>query len=171
MTAPELKKVQDYIDGFRLGLKAFEMDEDTRTSELAAAALGVEVGQIAKSILFMADGEPVLVVASGDMKIKSGRLKRLTGASKIKMADPETVKSVTGFEVGGVCPLALPQRVKIYLDDSMKRFAVVYAAAGTHRSVLPVNMEQLQTITGGEWADLTGFSSDQEAFQHELADS
>lgn len=100
MKAPELKRVQDYIDGFGLGLEAIELRDDIRTSELAARALGVEVGQIAKSILFMADGAPVLVVASRDLKIKSGRLKRLTGASRIKMADPETVKNVTGFEAG-----------------------------------------------------------------------
>lgn len=161
MEVPELKRVQDYIDGFGLGLKAFEMEDNTRTSELAAAALGVEVGQIAKSILFMAGGDPVLVVASGDVKIKSGRLKRLTGASKIKMADPRTVKEYTGFDVGGVCPLALPYKMKIYLDESMKRYPLVYAAAGTQRSVLPVNMEQLKTITGGEWAELTGANGEE----------
>ncbi|MFZ5632525.1 MAG: YbaK/EbsC family protein [Bacillota bacterium] len=159
MTAPEIKKVQDYVDGFGLGLKVLEMKENTATSELAAAALGVLVGQIAKSILFMADGEPVLVVASGDVKIKSNRLKRLTGASKIKMADYETVKKITGYDVGGVCPLALPQKVKIFLDDSMKRFPVVYAAAGTASSALPVNMDQLRLLTGGEWADLTDVNS------------
>lgn len=161
MEAAALKRVQDYIDGFGLGLKAIEMEDNTRTSELAAAALGVEVGQIAKSILFMAGGDPVLVVASGDVKIKSGRLKRLTGASKIKMADPQTVKEYTGFDVGGVCPLALPHKMKIYLDGSMKRYPLVYAAAGTQRSVLPVNLEQLQTITGGEWAELTGANGEE----------
>ena len=151
----KLKRVQDYIDGFGLGLKAFELEETTRTSELAAAALGVEVGQIAKSILFMADAQPVMVVASGDVKIKSGKLKRIAGASRVKMADAPTVKEYTGYDVGGVCPLALPVRMRIFLDQSMKRFPVVYAAAGTPRSVLPVKMDQLETVTGGEWADLT----------------
>lgn len=160
MSAPEIKRVQDYIDGFGLGLKVMEMDENTGTSELAAGALGVKVGQIAKTLLFMADGAPVMVVASGDVKIKTNRIKRLTGSSKVKMADPETVRRITGYNVGGVCPLALPERMKIFLDDSMKRFPVVYAAAGTSRSALPVTMDQLQEITGGEWADLAGLNGE-----------
>lgn len=149
-----IEKVQSYLDQYKMGLKIIEFEESTSTSELAAAALGVEVGQIAKTLVFMGDGRPVLVVASGDTKIKSGKLKKLLGVSKVRMADPETVKQVTGYPVGGVCPLALPQKLPIYLDDSMHRFPVVYAAAGTPRSALPVNMEQLQHITGGEWADL-----------------
>lgn len=156
MTAPEIKRVQSFINQYDLGLKVMEMDENTGTSELAAAALGVEVGQIAKTLLFLADGSPVMVVASGDVKIRSSRLKRLTSSSKIKMADPETVLRVTGYGVGGVCPLALPVKLPIFLDQSMKRFSVVYAAAGTARSALPMNMEQLQAVTDGVWADLSG---------------
>jgi len=155
MSAPEIKKVQSYIDRFGLGLKVMEMEDNTGTSDLAAGALGVEVGQIAKTLLFMADERPVMIVASGDVKIKTNRLKRITGASRIKMADQASVKRITGYDVGGVCPLALPERITIYLDQSMKRFPLVYAAAGTSRSALPVDMDQLQTITGGEWADLT----------------
>jgi len=155
MSAPEIKKVQSYIDRFGLGLKVMEMEDNTGTSDLAAGALGVEVGQIAKTLLFMADERPVMIVASGDVKIKTNRLKRITGASRIKMADQDSVKRITGYDVGGVCPLALPGKITIYLDQSMKRFPLVYAAAGTSRSALPVDMDQLQTITGGEWADLT----------------
>ena len=152
----ETARVQEYIDRFGLGLRVMELEDNTGTSELAAAALGVEVGQIAKTLLFMADGSPVMVVASGDVKIKGGRLKRLTGASKVRMADPETVKRITGYNVGGVCPLALQEKVNILLDQSMKRFPVIYAAAGTARSALPVDTDQLQIITGGQWADLSG---------------
>ncbi|MFZ5642137.1 MAG: YbaK/EbsC family protein [Bacillota bacterium] len=156
MSAPEILRVQKYIERFGLGLKVMELDENTGTSELAAAALGVEVGQIAKTLLFLADGEPIMVVASGDVKIKSGRLKKLTGSSKVRMADPDTVNRITGYSVGGVCPVALPGKIRILLDDSMKRFPVVYAAAGTARSALPVDMEQIEIITGGEWVDLSG---------------
>ncbi len=149
-----IKKVQSFIDQYNMGLKITELEESTSTCELAAAALGVEVGQIAKTLVFMADERPVMVVASGDNRIKSGKLKRRLGVSKVRMADPETVKRVTGYSVGGVCPLALPDKLPILLDRSMHRFPVVYAAAGTPRSALPVTMEQLQKITGGEWADL-----------------
>ncbi|MDD4334013.1 MAG: YbaK/EbsC family protein [Desulfotomaculaceae bacterium] len=149
-----IKKVQMYLEQFDMDLKIMQFDESTSTCELAAAALGVEVGQIAKTLLFLADGNPVLVVASGDNKINSKKLKRLLGASKVKMADPETVKRVTGYPVGGVCPLALAEAVPVLLDDSMYRFPVVYAAAGTPHSALPVTMEQLETLTGGKWSDL-----------------
>lgn len=149
-----IKRVQDYLDKFNMGLKPLEFEESTSTCELAARALGVEVGQIAKSILFLADSEPVLIVASGDVKIKGGKLKKIMGASKVKMADMDTVLNVTGYAVGGVCPLALPQKLKILLEDTMHRFPVVYTAAGTPRSALPVTMEQLAVITDGQWADL-----------------
>jgi Cys-tRNA(Pro) deacylase len=149
-----IKKVQSYLDQYDMGLKIIEFEESTRTCELAAKALGVEVGQIAKTIVFQADGQTVLVVASGDKKIKTGKLKRLFGANKVKMADPETVERVTGYPVGGVCPVALPDKLPILLDETMHRFPVVYAAAGTPNSALPMTMEQLQRITGGQWADL-----------------
>lgn len=155
MVSEVISRVQEYLDKFEMGLKPIEFKESTSTSELAAMALGVEVGQIAKTITFMADGEPVLVVASGDIKIKSGKLKRFLGVSKVKMADPETVKQVTGYPVGGVCPVALPNPLRILLDESMKRFEVVYTAAGTAKSALPVNMEQLQIITRGEWVEVS----------------
>ena len=149
-----IEKVQSYLDKYNLGLKIIEMGDSTRTCELAAAALGVEVGQIAKTLVFLADERPVLIVASGDNKIKSGKLKRCLGVSKVKMADPDTVKRVTGYPVGGVCPVALPEKLPVLLDNSMHRFPVVYAAAGTPNSALPLTMDQLERITCGEWAEL-----------------
>ncbi|HBC93572.1 MAG TPA: aminoacyl-tRNA deacylase [Pelotomaculum sp.] len=149
-----IEKVQSYLDQYNLGLKVIELQEDTSTCELAAAALGVEVGQIAKTLVFLADGQPVLVVASGDRKINSGKLKRLLAAAKVRMADPDTVLEVTGYPVGGVCPLALPQSPPVFLENTMQRFEVVYAAAGTPNSALPLNMRQLEIVTGGQWADL-----------------
>ncbi|MDA8234898.1 MAG: YbaK/EbsC family protein [Clostridia bacterium] len=149
-----IAKVQEYVDGYNVGIKAIEFTDDTSTSELAAQVLGVEVGQIAKSLLFLADGRPVLVVTSGDVRVDQKKLKRLLGVSKVKFADPDTVYEVTGYQVGGVCPIALNKPVNIYVDESLHRFPVVYAAAGTPSSALPVTVEQLLTITGGQLADL-----------------
>lgn len=149
-----IERVQSYLDQYNLGLNIIVPKEDTSTCELAAAALGVEVGQIAKTLVFLADGQPVLVVASGDRKINSGKLKRLLEAAKVRMADPDTVLKVTGYSVGGVCPVALPEKLPIFLESTMQRFDVVYAAAGTPNSALPVTMQQLEIITGGKWADL-----------------
>ncbi|MDD4237313.1 MAG: YbaK/EbsC family protein [Desulfotomaculaceae bacterium] len=150
-----IEKVQSYLDQYDLGLKIIELKENTSTCELAAAALGVEVGQIAKTLVFLADGQPMLVVASGDRKISSGKLKRLLAVAKVRLADPATVLEVTGYPVGGVCPLALPRSLPILLENTLQRFEVVYAAAGTPNSALPVTMQQLEIITGGQWADLT----------------
>ena len=149
-----IERVQSYLDQFDMGLRIIELEDSTSTCELAAAALGVEVGQIAKTLVFLADDRPVLIVASGDNRIKIGKLKRRLGVSKVRMADPETVERVTGYSVGGVCPVDLPDKPPILLDDSMRRFPVVFAAAGTPNSALPLTMQQLEIITGGEWADL-----------------
>jgi prolyl-tRNA editing enzyme YbaK/EbsC (Cys-tRNA(Pro) deacylase) len=130
-----------------------ELAEGIHTSILAAQALGVEVGAIAKSILFTGPSQVILVVASGDIRIDDKKLKAITG-EKMKLADAEKVKEVTGFAPGGVCPFALATSVRIMLDESMKRFSVVYAAAGTAHSAVPVTPETLATITGGDWADL-----------------
>lgn len=147
-------KVQEYIDSFEMGLKVIEFYTSTKTSDLAAQSLGVEVGQIAKTLVFLADQIPLLVVTCGDQRVDQKKLKSATGARKIKFADPEMVLKVTGYPVGGVCPLALETKVDIYLDQSLERFDVVYAAAGTPNSALPITLDQLQTITQGIIADL-----------------
>lgn len=147
-------RVQGYLDQFDMGLKVIDLKEDTATSELAAQALGVRVGQIAKSLLFRAGEEYVLVVAAGDVRIKSKRLKAVTG-EKAKMASFAEVEEVTGYPVGGVCPFALANPVRILLDESLGQYDVVYTAAGTAHSALPLTLNQLAVITGGEVVNLT----------------
>lgn len=147
-------RVQAYVDQFGLGLRVISLDKDTTTAELAARALGVEVGQIAKSLLFRVGEEYVMVIAAGDVKIKAGKLKAVAGG-KAKMATPEEVLEVTGFPVGGVCPFALANPARILLDSSLGKYDVVYAAAGTPHSALAITLDQLATITGGEIVDLT----------------
>lgn len=155
MSEEIIGRVREYLKKMGIVSEPIEFEQSTCTSDLAARALGVEVGQIAKTMVWLADQRPVLVVASGDIKIKSNKLRRFLGASKIKMADADTVQEVTGYPVGGVCPVALPGRVDILLDESMKRYDIVYTAAGTPRSALPLNMEQLQAVTGGEWVEVS----------------
>ncbi len=129
--------------------------EDTSTCEKAAAVLGVDVGQIAKTIVFLDNQKRAfIVVASGDVKINSGKLKRQVGSSKVRLADPQTVLELTGYPVGGVCPVALKTPLPIILENTMQRFDVVYASAGTAQSALPLTMEQLQKATEGIWADV-----------------
>ena len=150
----EIERVRAYLAGVNPSIRVLEFDESTRSAELAAQVLGVETGAIAKSILFRTEGEPVLVVTSGDKRVDSQKLKATVGASKVYLADPGTVMEVTGFPVGGVAPVAHRRKVRILLDESLKRFPVVYAAAGTPRSAMPVTWEELQKITAGEAVDI-----------------
>ena len=129
-------------------------DESTHTSELAAAAVGVAVAQIAKTLMFLADGEPVVVVACGGRKIDAKKLGRAVGAKKVKFADADSVVRVTGFEPGGVCPFGLEPSVRICLDRGLYDYDVVYAAAGTANSALPVAPERLREIIGAQVVDV-----------------
>lgn len=148
-------KIQKHLDTFNLNLKVIEFKESTKTSELAAQALGVEVGQIAKTLLFLADDKPVLVVTSGDVKTDTKKLKKLLGVRKVKFAPTESALEITGYAAGGVCPLELPKEMDIYLDESMKRFDKVYMAAGTAHSAIPVTFDELQIVTKGVPAELS----------------
>lgn len=143
------ERVQAWLDQFGLGLKVITTPENTATAEAAAAALGTEVGQIAKSLLFRVGDEYVMVVAAGDVKIKAGLLKAAAGG-KPRLATAAEVEEVTGYPVGGVCPFALPHPVRVLLDASLARFPVVFAAAGTAHSAVPVSLDQLRLITRGE---------------------
>lgn len=150
-------KVQAWLDKFDLGLKIINTPENTATAELAAAALGTEVGQIAKSLLFrISNDEYVMVITAGDVKVKSGKLKAVVG-SKPRMASADEVQAVTGYSIGGVCPFDLPAQsnVKILLDKSLDRFPIVYAAAGSDHSAVGVTLNQLKQITGGTIVDVT----------------
>jgi prolyl-tRNA editing enzyme YbaK/EbsC (Cys-tRNA(Pro) deacylase) len=131
------------------GLKALEFEPgSTPTAPLAAARIGVEVGQIAKSLLFRAkDGSYHLVVCSGDKRVNSSKLKALVG-SKASMADGEETLRVTGFPPGGVCPFGL-EGVSIWIDESLAAWKTVYPAAGTDSTGVPTSFEALLAITGG----------------------
>jgi len=140
-------KVKQVLD--KHGLLALEFESgSTPTVELAARRIGVENGQIAKSLLFRgASGRFVMVVCAGDKKISSGALKRLAG-EKLSMANAEETETATGFRPGGVCPFGL-QGVDIYIDDSLQAWETVYPAAGNDATGVPVTYNQLLKITRG----------------------
>ena len=143
------KAIEPYPD-----LEIFLFDESTHTSELAAQAVGVEVAQIAKTLMFLADGRPVLVVACGDRKIDTKKLGKTLGAKKVRFADADSVRQATGFEPGGVCPFGVDGSIKICLDRGLFDYDVVYAAAGTANSALPVAPERLRGIVGASVVDV-----------------
>lgn len=146
----KIEKVRTYLESKNPQLNIIVLEEDTSTSFLAAQALGTEVGQIAKSILFKTkDDDFLMIVLAGDVKIDNKAVRQLIG-SRVRMANAEEVEQITGFSIGGVCPFALRQEVPIFLDESLKRFEVVYAAAGTSNTALPISFEELCRVTGGQ---------------------
>lgn len=148
------------IDAVRPFLATFGREDDIRefpvssaTVELAAQALNVEGARIAKTLSF-ADGESCLVVvAAGDTKIDNAKFKHTFGF-KASMLPYERVAELTGHAVGGVCPFALPDTVRVFLDESLKRFDTVFPAAGSANSAIEVTCEQLEQYSGGIWVDV-----------------
>lgn len=156
MTDPSAR-VQAALDALDLGIKVWTFDEPTSTAPEAAAAIGCELGAIVKSLCFLVDDKPVLVLAAGDRRVDSKALRQIYGVSKrkVKIADPETVQRVTGFAIGGVPPLGHPQPLTTLIDRSLSRYETVYAAAGTANTIFPISYATLVEVTGGEMRDLT----------------
>jgi prolyl-tRNA editing enzyme YbaK/EbsC (Cys-tRNA(Pro) deacylase) len=138
--------------GLEKRIKSFA--ESTENSFLAAQALGVEQGQIVKSVLFLAEQQPVLVLMSGDMNVHNKKLKSLLGVRKVKIADPDTVVAVTGFAVGGVPPVAHRRPIPTFIDASLGRFAEIYPAAGTANNMFPTTFEELARLTEAKVVDV-----------------
>jgi len=139
------------------GLNALEFEPgSTPTAEAAARRIGVPVGQIAKSMLFKGkDGNFRMVVAAGDRRISSKLMKQVTGV-KHRMATAEETLEMTGYRHGGVCPFALDsERVAILLDTSLEEFSLVYPAAGTDATGVPLSPARLAEVTMGERVSVT----------------
>lgn len=124
------------------------LEDSARTVVEAAASIGVEEGQIAKSLVFLAGGEPVMVVASGDEQVDTKALEELTG-KKITRADADAVRAATGYPIGGVSPAGLPESLPVYVEKSLARWDVVWAAAGTYHAVFSCDYDGLLKLTGG----------------------
>jgi prolyl-tRNA editing enzyme YbaK/EbsC (Cys-tRNA(Pro) deacylase) len=131
-----------------------ELDDSARTAQDAASALGVPVGAIVKSLVFAADGVPVLVLASGDHRVDTVAIADLLGAAKVRRADPELVRSATGFPIGGVAPIAHPAALTTLVDRHLGTFPVLWAAAGTPHAVFPSTYDELLRLTSGTAADV-----------------
>jgi prolyl-tRNA editing enzyme YbaK/EbsC (Cys-tRNA(Pro) deacylase) len=138
------------------GLAAVEFEPgSTATAELAAHQLGVVVGQIAKSLLFVGkNGSLAMLLCAGDAKASSAKLKAALG-TKTRMARPEETIAATGFEPGGVCPFGIDGGIRILIDRGLAQYPTIYPAAGTSASGVPMTFAQLAAITGGEVGDFT----------------
>ena len=129
--------------------------EGTKTAADAAAAIGCDLAQIVKSLVFMADDRPVIAFTSGANRVDPAKLARVVGATSARRATPEEARDATGFAVGGTPPFGHPQPVRSYVDPVLLAFQEIWAAAGTPDSVFPLTPSELQGATGAETADFT----------------
>ncbi|WP_349827106.1 YbaK/EbsC family protein [Brevibacterium litoralis] len=128
--------------------------EPAHSAKAAAATLGVELGAIANSLIFAADGQAVLVMTSGAHRVDTAHVAGLIGAASLDRATPELVKEATGQVIGGVAPAGHPDPVRTYVDRALARYPEIWAAGGTPDSMFPLTYTQLVTLTSGEEIDV-----------------
>jgi Cys-tRNA(Pro) deacylase len=148
------ERVRAALEALGLEREVITLDVHARTSQQAAEALGVSVGQIVKSLVFTAEGgEAVLVLASGANRVDERRLAELVGA-RVRRADPEAVKRVTGYAIGGVPPVGHAQALPVFVDEDLLGYPELYAAAGVPECVFPLTPAELVRGTGGRVCDV-----------------
>lgn len=150
-----IEKVRAYLAPFGLAERIREFDVSSATVELAAVAVGVEGARIAKSVSFKLGDEPIIVVVAGDRKIDNAKYKAEFG-QKAKMLTFDEACTMTGHAPGGVCPFALPDNVRVYLDVSMRRFETVFPAAGSSNSAVEMSCGELERCSSNfrKWVDV-----------------
>ena len=149
-----VEKVKSYFEKFGIADRIVEFSVSSATVALAAEAIGCEPRQIAKTLAFNVNGECVLIVASGDAKVDNGKFKAYFN-TKAKMYPFLEVAEICGHAAGGVCPFAVNDGVKIYLDETLKRFESVFPAAGSSNSVIELTLEELEKYAEYiEWIDV-----------------
>ena len=148
-----IERVRAFMREHGMEQRILEFDVSSATVELAAVAVGCESARIAKTLSFMVDGGPALVVAAGDAKVDNRRFKEQFH-TKARMLTPDEAVTLVGHAVGGVCPFAVNDGVRVYLDESLRRFETVYPACGSSNSAIELTLDELQRLSGGEWADV-----------------
>jgi prolyl-tRNA editing enzyme YbaK/EbsC (Cys-tRNA(Pro) deacylase) len=151
---PSVVRVTARLAELGAGGQVRTLDDAARTAAQAAAQLGIEVAQIANSLVFAADGAPLLVMASGGHRVDTTKVAALVGATSVDRATPEFVREHTGFAIGGVAPVAHPEPLRTLVDTELERYDEVWAAAGHPHTVFPTTYAELLRITGGEPADI-----------------
>ena len=146
---PTAIRVADVLRELGVSGDVRELPEPAPTAASAAAQLGCEVGAIANSLIFNADGTPLLVLTSGAHRVDTGRVAALIGAATVKRADPEFVRQSTGQVIGGVAPVGHPAPLRTLVDQHLDAYDVVWAAAGHAHTVFSTSFGELVRITGG----------------------
>lgn len=148
-----VRRVADALTAAGIEPEIHELSASTRTAEEAAAAIGTEVAKIVKSLVFLADGEPILALVGGVNRLDTKRLGAALG-KRIERADAARVREATGFAIGGVAPVGLSSPLEVVVDRDLLQLDTVWAAAGTPHAVFPIQPEKLVEITAGRVVDL-----------------
>ncbi len=149
-----IEKVREYFKGFGVEDRILEFDVSSATVELAAQALGCAPERIAKSITLNIDGNCAMIIAAGDVKIDNSKYKA-EFSCKAKMLSADEALEMTGHAVGGICPFAINDGCKVYLDESLKRFDFVYPACGSSNSAIKLSIEELEKYSNFiKWVDV-----------------
>jgi prolyl-tRNA editing enzyme YbaK/EbsC (Cys-tRNA(Pro) deacylase) len=142
--------VQSALTAAGLTGQIIMLPDSAATAQLAADALGVQVGAIANSLVFWSDDEPLLVMTSGAHRVDTAALAERLGRGYIKRATPEQVRDATGQVIGGVAPTGHPAPITTFVDEALAEFAELWAAGGTPHTVFPLTFAELVALTGGE---------------------
>lgn len=149
-----IEKVKAYFASRGMAERVLEFPVSSATVALAAEALGCEPCRIAKTLSFLVEDRPILIVAAGDAKIDNPKYKAQFG-TKAKMLTPEQAEELIGHAVGGVCPFAVNEGVTVYLDESLKRFQTVFPACGSGNSAIELTIPELEEHSGyAGWVDV-----------------
>lgn len=152
-----------HLEKFGLGDRIQEFEVSSATVELAAQAVGCEPARIAKTLSFKVEDRAVLIVAAGDAKVDNGRYKN-EFHTKAKMLTQEEVAELVGHQVGGVCPFGVKEGVRVFLDESLKRFEKVYPACGSANSAVGLTIPELEQCSGYDgWVDVCKAWREEEA--------
>ena len=148
------KAVADFVSMKLPGVKIIVSDDSTASSHQAAAAVGSDVGRIGKSVVFVSSERTAVVLISAAKRVSRQKLREATGDARLKVAGPETVVERTGYVVGGVSPLVLPDNVEIYVDAQLFELDTVWVSAGSPNSVIELTSAQLKELFGERSLDL-----------------
>jgi prolyl-tRNA editing enzyme YbaK/EbsC (Cys-tRNA(Pro) deacylase) len=151
---PAVRRVRDALAAAGATGDPIVLDDAAPTAASAAAQVGCDVGAIANSLVFAADGEPLLVLTSGGHRVDTAKVAGLVGAEHVGRADPQMVKARTGMTIGGVAPVGHLTPVRTLVDVALADFPVVWAAAGHPHTVFPTTFDELVRITGGTPAEV-----------------
>ena len=150
-----VKRVIETLNKFNENLKVQILEKTARTAKEAAIALNCAEGAIVKSLLIKTDDTFVLCLISGDKRCSLNKIKKITGKKDVCMANAESVKTHTGFTIGGVSPIGLNNKIEIMIDNQLSRFKDIYAAAGHPNAIFKIDLENLVKITNGKIMEIS----------------